>query len=316
MQADGREKLFRYLKQGGYSLHFMTLVIYGMVVLIWGGGFIAVEFQLGLINEEVSVLYRFAAATTLILIYIAISRKPMFSFQMRDHFLFALIGLFFFSCNFFLIYSAQKYLTSGIVAIAFSMALFFTQINSLVFLRMPLRLKTAIGGGICIAGLVLVFRDTIFLSDLGHNMTKGMLLILAAAYIVSLANVVTAKITARGLPIIQSNAWAMIYGTLYNFFIVVLLGGEFVYDTRISYWVSFVYLAALGSVVGFLLYFALVRRIGPERSVPALTILAPLIAFIVSVVVEELAVTPVLVIGVASVLAGNIVIAYRGQRKV
>ena len=229
----------------------------------------------------------------------------MFTFQVRDHLLFALIGLFFFSCNFFLIYSAQKYLTSGIVAIAFSMALFFTQINSLVFLGIPLRLKTVIGGVICIAGLVLVFHDTVFFSNIGHDMTKGMLLILAAAYIVSLANVVTAKITARDLPIIQSNAWAMIYGTLYNCFIVALVGGKLAFDTRISYWVSFSYLAALGSVVGFLLYFALVRRIGPERSVPALTILAPMVAFIISVVVEDLAVTPVLVIGVASVLGGK-----------
>ena len=150
------------LKQDGYSFQLVTFAIYGIVVLIWGGGFIAVEFQLGIVNEEVSVLYRYAAATILILIYIAVSRKPMFSFQMRDHFLFSLIGLLFFSCNFFLLYSSQKYLTSGIVAIAFSMALFFTQINSLIFLGMPLRLKTATGGVIGIAGLALIFHDAVF----------------------------------------------------------------------------------------------------------------------------------------------------------
>ena len=296
------------------SVQLATAGIYGVVVFIWGASFLMIEFQLGIVDEEVSVLYRYLAATLIILMYVAVAKKPMFSFPLRDHFLFALIGLFFFSSNYVFIYGAQKYLTSGVTAITFSMALFFTQINSRLFLGIPLRLKTTIGGVIGIAGLALIFRDAVFSSNFDSHMTKGMLLILTAAYIVSLATVVTAKITARGLPIVQSNAWAMIYGIVINCFLVILLGGKLALDPRVSYWVSFIYLVVFSSILGFLLYFVLVRRIGPEPS-SYFVLMAPMIAIVMSVLVEGLELTPSLVLGTAAVLTGNLLTMRGGRRK-
>ena len=133
---------------------------------------------------------------------------------------------------------------------------------------------------------------------------RDRLLILTAAYIVSLATVVTAKITARGLPIVQANAWAMVYGIAINCIIVILLGGKLALDPRMSYWISFVYLVIFSSILGFLLYFVLVRRIGHERS-SYFILMAPTVAIVISIVVEGLELTPQLGLGVAAVLIGN-----------
>ena len=282
----------------------LNTLIYSFVVIIWGGSFLAIEYQLGLVPESTSIFLRYIAASLILFIICVILKKPMFFFPLKFHVLFFLVGLFFFSINYLLIYKAQNHLTSGTTAVAFAMCLFFSQINSRIFLGFKLKLRTTIGGVIGVIGILLLFSGSIFSEQGEYNKLLGLALILSASYIVSIATVVTAKININKIPILQANSWAMIYGAIINLIILIITDSKIIFDPRPSYWFSFSYLVLVSSIVGFVLYFLLVKRIGPEKS-SYFAIMSPMIAILISLVVEDLQVTFTLISGVFCVLLGN-----------
>ena len=293
----------------------LNILIYSCVVLIWGGSFLAIEYQLGIVPESTSILFRYIAASIIIFSICIIIKKPMFKFPLKYHVLFFIVGLFFFSLNYLFIYKAQNYLTSGTTAVAFAMCLFFSQINSKIFLGIKLKLKTTMGGIIGVFGIILLFSSSIFSEQGEYNKLFGVSLILSASYIVSLATIATAKINLKNIPILQANAWAMVYGTIINLFLLICTGSKIVFDPRISYWISFGYLVIISSIIGFILYFLLVKRIGPEKS-SYFAIMSPMIAVLISIFAENLEITLTLISGVFFVLIGNyIAIKTNGKPK-
>ena len=282
----------------------ISAFIYAIVVTIWGGSFIAIEFQLGHVNETVSVFYRYALSSIILISLVFLTKKPMFIFNIKDHLYFIIIGICFFSINYLFIYRAQNYLDSGITAITFTMCLFFTQVNSKIFLKTRFGLNTTLGGIIGVIGIVVIFLDSFLEQQFNFLTFIGIFYILIAAYIVSIATVATAKITKLGIPIIQASAWAMVYGTIINIIFIFLFQEKLILDPRKSYWISFFYLVFLASVIGFVLYFLLVKRIGPEKS-SYFALMSPMIAIIISTIVEDLNISALLFLGTISVLIGN-----------
>ncbi len=50
--------------------------LYGLTVLIWGSTWFAIEFQLGVVAPEVSLVYRYGAASLLLFAWSAFSTTP------------------------------------------------------------------------------------------------------------------------------------------------------------------------------------------------------------------------------------------------
>ena len=286
--------------------NIISYFIFAIVVFIWGGSFIAIEYQLGVVDESVSVFYRYFAASLIIFVFIFICKKPMLIFSKKDHFLFVLIGLFFFSLNYLFIYRGQNYLDSGTTAITFTMCLFFTQLNSKIFLKYKISYKTTIGGIIGFIGIIIIFSNDFLKGSIDYTILIGLIYVLLAAFIVSLATIVTAKINILNLPIIQVNAWAMLYGTFINLVFIVISGSSFQIDPNPLYWVSLAYLVFLGSIIGFLLYFVLVDRIGTERAA-YFALMSPMIAVILSALVEGTTITFAMITGACAVILGNLI---------
>ena len=71
---------------------------YVLSSLIWGSTWLAITYQLGEVDPVVSVVYRFALASVLLIAYALIRRLRM-RFSMREHGLMALQGLTLFSVN-------------------------------------------------------------------------------------------------------------------------------------------------------------------------------------------------------------------------
>jgi drug/metabolite transporter (DMT)-like permease len=282
----------------------VDLALYAVLVIIWGGSFYAIEFQLGVVPIETSILYRYVAAAFATVFICVATRRSLFRFSLRDHGQFVLLGFLFFSFNYVLIYRAQVELTSGLAAISFTMALFFTTINARVFLGAPFSRRIIMGGLIGVAGLALIFQDSLLASDFDRGTLIGIALILGAAYVVSLATIVTARLSYRQIPGLQANTWGMIYGSLFNAVFVLVLGHDLAFDLSGPYILSLLYLTFLAGVVGFVLYYVIVVRIGPSRS-SYFTLMSPMVAIVISSVFEGLPITLALAGGVAAVLVGN-----------
>lgn len=287
----------------------MTLydyALYAVLVGIWGGSFIAIEFQLGVVANEVSILWRYLMAAIVMTTICLAAKRRMHGFSLADHLHFVALGAFFFSFNYILIYRAQTELTSGLAAITFTMALFFTTLNARIFLGASLSPRIIVGGVVGVVGLAVLFGDSLLKVGLDAGTLVGLGCMLASAYVVSLATIVTAKLNVRRVPALQANAWGMIYGAGFVMIYVLALGRELTFEWTFAYIASLTYLTFPAGVLAFIIYFYIVSRIGPARS-SYFTLMSPMVAIVLSVLIEGLPVTLALAGGVIAILAGNFI---------
>jgi len=286
-----------------------NLILYLTTVLIWGLTWISIKFQLGTVSPEVSIFYRFALASLVLLIFSLLRKLPL-RFNRRDHIFFALMGLFLFSLNYILVYNSELYLSSGLVAIIFSTIVIFNVIFGALLLGNPIRLQVVLGASIGLFGLVLVFGSELSTFNLSDTRLLGVLLALFSVISASLGNILSARNQRQHLPVIQTNAFGMAYGAFFMLLFALFRGSQFSIDLSAGYMISLLYLSLLGSVVAFWTYLTLLGKIGPDRAA-YVTVLFPIIALIVSTLYEGLQWNLTQLLGVALVLLGNIFVLTR-----
>ena len=79
------------------------------------------------------------------------------------------------------------------------------------------------------------------------------------------------------MPIIQTNAYGMTYGTLVLLVVALAAGKRFLFEVSFAYISSMLYLSIFGSIIAFGLYLTLVGRIGADRAAYA-ALLFPVVA--------------------------------------
>lgn len=93
-----------------------VLFLYATLVLIWGSTWAAIRYQLGPVAVEVSVAYRFAIAASVLFAFALLSGRSL-RIPLRQYPMIVLQGLLLFSGNYFLVYYATGYITSGLIAV-------------------------------------------------------------------------------------------------------------------------------------------------------------------------------------------------------
>jgi drug/metabolite transporter (DMT)-like permease len=281
----------------------LNILLYLITVLIWGSTWFAIEFQLGEVAVEVSLLYRFAIAAALMWLFCWF-RKLNMHFSLRQHGFILLLATLNFAVNFLFIYQAQQYLSSAMTAIAFTTMLLMNIINTRLFFGKPIAKRIYVGAMMGIVGIVVLFYPDLDGFDLTNTSLLGLLLILSGALSASFGNMVSVRNSRENMPIMQVNAWGMLYGSVVLFFAVLLKGQSFTFSTEPSYIFSLLYLAIFGSVIAFASYFALLKRIGPEKASYTI-VLFPLIAVVLSTLFEGFVWTNYTFAGFTLVLLGN-----------
>ncbi|WP_323844888.1 DMT family transporter [Microbulbifer magnicolonia] len=283
----------------------MTLFLYASTVLLWGTTWIAIHFQLGEVPVLVSAFYRFAIAGMLFLPALALLRRVQRT-SLRDHGFFLLQGCCLFSFNFVCFYTASQYIVSGLISVVFSAAILFNAVNNRLLWRERAEPAIYIAATLGIAGLVLLFWDSIAGGHFDRGAALGLGLALLGTYFFSLGNMISVRHSRRGLKPWTSNAYAMIYGALILLACVIATDTEWKMDTRPIYVGSLLYLAIPGSILGFTAYLTLVGRIGANRAAYA-TVLFPLVALTLSTWFEGYRWTVMSFAGLLLVLLGNTV---------
>jgi len=279
-------------------------LFYLMTVLIWGSTWIGIKLQLGAVEPIVSVTYRFALASLILLFWCRIRGLNM-RFTKREHGFILLQGIFLFGFNYLLFYVAELHVTSGLAAVIFSTILMMNMINGAIFLRTPIDGRVIIGGVLGLAGIVLVFRPEITTFSLENDGVFGIACCMAATMLASWGNIISARNQKRSLPIIQTNAFGMGYGALAMLLTALITGKTFTFDPSSVYIGSLVYLALFGSVIAFGCYLSLVGSIGADRAAYA-TLLFPIVALVISTIWEDYHWSPSSLIGVSMILLGNL----------
>lgn len=286
--------------------------LYLITVFIWGSTWLAIKYQLGVVSPELSVAYRFGLAAVILIIFSLVRRLPL-RFNIKSHGFFALQGLFLFSLNYILVYLAEGYLTSGLVAIIFSLIIVFNVLFGTIFLGNPIRKQVMVGAVLGLAGLALVFWPELSVLSISSQKIVGMILALIATVSASLGNVVSARNQKHELPVVQTNAYGMLYGALFMLVLAVIRGAQLEFDTSPSYILSLFYLAIFGSVIAFGSYLTLLGRIGLDRAA-YVTVLFPVIALVLSTIFEDLVWGLPQLMGVVLILLGNAVVLTKKGR--
>ena len=277
-----------------------------VAVLIWGSTWFAIEFQLGVVAPEVSIVYRYLAASFILFLWSFFKKLPL-QFNVRSHKWFALMGLLMFCLNYIFAYRAQIYITSALSAIAFSSMLWMNIINARVFFGVRVAPRIYLGALLGIIGICVLFGPQVAKISFSDGVFFGSVLAVCGAFMASLGNMASQAAQKEHLPVVQSNAWSMLYGAIFTTVFALLQGHAFTFELSYSYVISLLYLTVFGSVIAFGAYLTLLGRIGAHRAGYA-TVMFPGVALVLSMLFEGLALELYILVGFLLVLSGNLLV--------
>lgn len=280
-----------------------VVVPFVLLSLIWGSTWLVIRDQLGTVPPGWSVTWRFALAT-LAMFALARWRGNPLRLDRHGQLMAFLIGAPQFALNFQLVYRAEQHLTSGVVAIIFTLLFAYNAVLSWVFLGRRLEARFLAGSAIAIVGIaLLLLNETRRAGFAGDNVWLGTAMTLAAILCASSANVLQSTRAVERLPIFTLLAWAMLWGALVNAVLAWAISGPPVFEPRLGYALGVGYLALVGSVAAFPLYFRLLRDIGAAQGA-YVNVVVPIVAMTLSTVFEGYRWSALAVAGVVVALAG------------
>ncbi|MEM8940444.1 MAG: EamA family transporter [Bacteroidota bacterium] len=283
-----------------------TATLFLIPSVIWGSTFFAIKFQLRVVDPTWSVSYRFVLAGIILLTYSKISKLNL-SFSFRQHLFILLQGIFLFGLNYWLVYVAEKELISALVAVAFSTIIFLNILFGTLFLRRRTERRVYLGALLGIVGTYLLFRNDLMGISSEKLPVVHLILCFASVVIASLGNITSVFNQSNALPVIQTNAFGMLYGGIFIGVIALTSGKSFAFDLSLGYTVSLLYLSIFGSIVAFGAYLTLIGKIGADKGAYVLIVI-PVIAVFLSVFFENYSFTFRVLIGIALILGGNLII--------
>ena len=283
----------------------MTVFLYLVSVLVWGTSWLAITFQTGPVDSLISIFYRFALASLLLLPFLYFTKRLQTSRRV-DHLWFFLQACCMFSLNFICFYHSSKYMASGLVSIVFSAAIFYNAINNRIFWGVK-PAKSIYGAGVLgIMGLMLLFWQELKHTSASYELLTGIGLAALGTFGFSLGNMITVRHKKNGINPLTSTAYGMTYGTVLLLLITIVSRTPITWDSNPVYLYSLVYLAVFASIIGFTAYLSLVNRIGANQAAYA-TVVFPVIALILSSIYEDYSWGVMNSIGLLLVLLGNAV---------
>jgi drug/metabolite transporter (DMT)-like permease len=270
---------------------------------IWGSTWLAITYQLGVVAPELSVAYRFGLAAIALFAWCAATRRSL-RFAARDHAYLAALGVMLFGLNYIGIYWAERFVTSGVVAVLFATIVFMNPAGMRLAFGVPLSARTLIAATLGVAGIVLLFLPELDQAPHGSSTGYGVAFALGATVTACGGNLIAMRNHNAGIPTFPGTAWGMAYGAASAALAAIARGVPWTFDIHPAYLLSLAYLSVFGSIIAFGAYLTLLKRVGagPAAFVGVAT---PVIALALSTLFEGYRWTWITALGVVLAVAGN-----------
>ena len=291
-----------------------NLRLFAASVAIWGSTWFAITFQLGRVEPEASVTYRFLLAALLLFVLCGIRRLPL-RFPLRDHAWIACQGVMMFGASYIFVYYAEQRIVSGLVAVGFSASPLIGMFGQRIFFGTPITARIAVGSLLGIAGIGLVFAPELGNFREGDRPVLGVVFTMLSVLFSMLGNLVAHRNHDAGIPMWQSTAWGMLYGALFAAIWTAAAGKSFAFEATPGYVLSLLYLVVFGSVLAFGSYLTLLGRIGAARS-GYVGVMVPIVALVISAAFEGFRWQAVTLVGIAISLLGNVLVLRKAPAEV
>ena len=263
-----------------------VLIPFIVATIIWGTTWIVIRDQLGPVPPTWSIVYRFAAGALAMFIYAALTKSP-FRIGRQGHVFAVIFGFAQFVLNFNFVYRAEAFITSGLVAVLFAMLLVPNALLGRVFLKQPLSGRFLLGSLVAVIGVGMLIAQEIRADTASTSATLlGVVFTLLGVLSASVANIMQGTARGKALPMASTLAWGMLWGTGMNAVFAFALTGAPVMEWTPAYIGGVIYLGVFASAVAFTCYFSVIRDVGPARAAYS-SVLTPILAMIISTVVED-----------------------------
>jgi drug/metabolite transporter (DMT)-like permease len=284
----------------------LDLIAIVFCTLAWGTTWFAITLQFGVVDPVVSVTYRFALAAVLLLAWCAL-RGERIMLTRAQHFAALGVGISTFTINYTLVYWAEERVTSAVVAVLFASMAFVNLIGFRIAFgqRSPLLAWGAASLGI--AGVALMSWEELAAANFSAEAVTGIVMTLTGVAAAVVGNVYARRGELAGAGIAASTGWAMGYGAAALAVFALITGKAWAFEPTWEYVLSLLYLAVIGSVIAFLLYYGLARRRGYSTA-SYISAMAPLVAMLVSAVFENKVWGLLALGGIALVVMGQLLL--------
>lgn len=283
-----------------------ALIPFALITLIWGSTWIVIRDQLGVVPASWSVTYRFCVASLAMFAYAAATRTPL-ALPRTAWPVIGAVGLAQFVFNFNLVYRAEAYITSGLVAVIFALLVVPNALLGRAFLGQRLSGRFLAGSAVAMLGIALLFAHELQVDQARLGATAlGIGLSLLAVLSASAANVMQATERARSVPLPALMAWSMAVGTVADGAWALVTSGPPAIDLRVGYLAGVLYLGLAASAFAFMVYYRIIREIGAARAAYS-SVIIPIIAMSFSTAAEGYRWTWTAAVGGALALAGLVV---------
>jgi drug/metabolite transporter (DMT)-like permease len=250
---------------------------------------------------------RFFLGSFILYIY-SKARGIRLSLSFKKHCALIFQSLLLFSFNFIAIYMAAKYLYSGINSLICASVVIFNVINSAIFNNKKINLSLFFSSVLGLIGLALILSsDFLYIVNSGldyKGFIFGVGLGVIGAYVTSWGQVFTLKLIEMQIKPVQINIWGMLYGSLVVSICAFLTDSEIGYIFDIENLLSILYMAAIPTAFGFVVYIKLIKEVGADRG-GYVFIFVPLVAIIISSIFEDYKWQTVSYLGLGFIIVGK-----------
>lgn len=290
----------------------LPVIVWLILALIWGSTWLFIKLGLEDLPPFTFAGIRFVIAATILLVIIIIRRRPL-PRDRRDWVLIAGTGILAFGMNYGLLFWGEQRTSSGLAAILQTIIPVFGLI--LAHIHLPEERITwpkLIGVVLGIAGVAFIFSNQ--METGGPSAFQGSLAIVVGAFGAAYSNVL---IKSRGghLDSAVIAGGQMVCGLVPLLIIGIIFEGN---PLRLHWTllavISLFYLAIVGSVVAFLLYYWLVKHMEVTRTM-LIALFTPLLAVSLGMLVRGEELTWRIAIGGACIMAGIGVIVRRRMKR-
>lgn len=235
-----------------------VLLAWLAVCLIWSTTWLFIKLGLRDLAPISFVSIRFAIAAVVLLIVIFVQRTPL-PRQISDWVMISVTGVLIFAINYGLLFWAEQHISSGLAAVLQATIPAFGLVLAHYYVpdeRLTLVKIGAVGLGLL--GVAVVFSDQLQIA--GRLALFGCAATVTGAFAAAYANVL-AKAYSKHLPLTVLTAGQMVCGLVPLVVLgIVREGNPFAQRWTLTAIASLLYLAIIGSVTAFWLFYWLLRH--------------------------------------------------------
>jgi drug/metabolite transporter (DMT)-like permease len=286
----------------------VVAVLYALICLIWGSTWLAIKVGLVGVPPFLGAGLRFLLSAMVMGLVVAARRRP-WRLTRDDKVCVLSLGLLVFWLDYACVYWAEIHISSGLTAVLFSTMPLMTALLSAFWTRSESLSAGKVAGILVgVAGTALLFWPH---ERLGLMPALGMLSALVGSFSAAVNLVITKKHGRHSDPFVV-NFLGMVLGTACLLLMSAALEPWTTVAWTRSNLLAMLYLSLFGSVIAFLAYYYLIKRL--DATVVSLsTLVIPIVALALGRAFLHETVGPSAVLGILMILAGvGIAILPRG----